>query len=255
MALDADTTALGFDFGVVTLFPEMFSAVRDYGVVGRAFREGHCRLQCVNPRDYTLDTHRTVDDTPYGGGPGMVMKVEPLWAALDNLKCQNGLSNAKVVYLSPQGMPVQQCMVSDWAREPGLILLAGRYEGVDERLVQQVVDQEVCVGDCVVSGGELPAMMLIDAVARQLPGVLGDPDSAVQDSFMAGRLDWPHYTRPINFRGDTVPDVLRSGNHQRITDWRRAQACQRTIQRRPDLIEQYPLSDEEKYLLAQYADG
>lgn len=250
MASDAGT----FNFGVVTLFPEMFSAVLDYGVVGRAFRDGYCHLQCVNPRDYTLDTHRTVDDTPYGGGPGMVMKAEPLWSALADTKRQAGLSSAKVVYLSPQGAPVSQSMVADWSRQSGLILLAGRYEGIDERLLQQAVDQEVSVGDCVVSGGELPAMMLIDAIARQLPGVLGDPESAIQDSFTAGRLDWPHYTRPVDFQGDTVPAVLRSGNHQEIARWRQAQACQRTMKRRPDLVEQYPLSDEEKELLARYVD-
>jgi tRNA (guanine37-N1)-methyltransferase len=182
----------------------------------------------------------------------MVMKPEPLAASVEALRQRDALLDTEVVYLSPQGVPVTQQHIQHWAQQPGLILIAGRYEGVDERLLGQLVDTEVCVGDCVVSGGELPAMMLIDAVTRLIPRVLGDPESAVQDSFSAGRLDWPHYTRPVEFRGEPVPEVLRSGNHKEIARWRRLQACLRTRSRRPDLIEQYPLSAEEMALLAEY---
>jgi tRNA (guanine37-N1)-methyltransferase len=243
-----------FTFGVLTLFPEMFSAVKDYGVVGRAFREGQCRLVCENPRDFAKDAHRTVDDTPYGGGPGMVMKPEPLWSALQNLRQKAAFETAKVVYLSPQGRPVKQIMIDDWSEQSSIIFLAGRYEGVDERFLELAVDEEVCVGDCVVSGGELPAMILIDAIARQLTGVLGDPESARQDSFAAGRLDWPHYTRPIEFQGRPVPAILRSGNHQEIARWRHARAVKRTVVWRPDLLEQHPLNEAEEKLLSQYGD-
>ncbi|MEJ2681112.1 MAG: tRNA (guanosine(37)-N1)-methyltransferase TrmD [Gammaproteobacteria bacterium] len=245
-----------YTFGVVTIFPEMLSAVTEYGVVGRAFRDQRCRLCSVNPRDYTQDAHRTVDDLPYGGGPGMVMKPEPLMAALNALKQQPALVQAPVLYLSPQGRPVDQLRVDEWASASGLILLSGRYEGIDERVIALGVDAEVSVGDFVVSGGELPAMMLMDAIARRLPGVLGDETSSTQDSFVAGRLDWPHYTRPFQYAGLSVPDVLRSGHHERIQAWRHRQACERTVARRPDLLERWPLSTKEQAFLQDgYRDG
>jgi len=233
-------------FGVVTLFPDMFSALTDFGVVGRAFRQGLCSLDIANPRDFTSDTHRTVDDQPYGGGPGMVMKPEPLCLSIDSLKSQDAFKSAKVIYLSPQGVPVNQPMVDEWAREGSIIFVSGRYEGIDERVITSVVDLEVAVGDVVVSGGELPAMMLMDAVARRQAGVLGDSRSAEQDSFCSSRLDWPHYTRPEEYNGMKVPEVLKSGNHRAISNWRLAQACKKTLERRPDLIDSRPISQEER---------
>ena len=231
-------------FAVVTLFPEMFAALTEYGVVGRAFREGATSLQCWNPRDFTTDKHQTVDDRPYGGGPGMVMRVEPLAAAVQAAKqsfLQQGLPEAKVIYLSPQGKRLNQNAVKKFAVSEPLILIAGRYEGVDERFIQQYVDEEWSIGDYVLSGGELAAMVLIDAVVRQLPGVLGHELSAEQDSFSEGLLDCPHYTRPetfFNTKGEaqTVPDVLLSGNHEMIRRWRHQQSLVRTSERRSDLL-------------------
>ncbi len=232
------------NFAVVTLFPEMFAALTEYGVVGRAFREGVTSLQCWNPRDFTTDKHQTVDDRPYGGGPGMVMRVEPLAAAVNAAKqflAERELPDAKVIYLSPQGKRLNQNAVKEFAQGRPLILVAGRYEGVDERFIQQFVDEEWSIGDYVLSGGELAAMVLIDAVVRNLPGVLGHELSAGQDSFSEGLLDCPHYTRPeafVNAKGEAqkVPDVLLSGNHEMIRRWRHQQSLARTSERRSDLL-------------------
>lgn len=239
---------------VISLFPEMFQALSQYGVSGRAVKNGLLTLDLINPRDFTTDRHRTVDDRPYGGGPGMVMKIAPLQAALAAAKAKQ--PQAQVIYLSPQGQPLQQAVVSQISGNAGqgLILLAGRYEGVDERFIETHVDVEISIGDYVLSGGELPAMVLIDAVTRFLPGVLGHDQSAQQDSFMDGLLDCPHYTRPEVYEGREVPKVLLSGDHAKIERWRRQQALGRTWQRRPDLIEQGALSDEQQALLQDYLD-
>ena len=220
---------------VVTLFPEMFGALVDYGVSGRAVRNGLLEIRCFNPRDYTADRHQTVDDRPYGGGPGMVMRPEPLGAAIAEARAWT--QGARVLYLSPQGRVLRHDAVMEMAgAERDLILIAGRYEGVDERIVALEVDEEWSIGDYVLSGGELPAMVLLDALIRQLPGALGDADSARQDSFVAGLLDCPHYTRPPEYRGLGVPEVLLSGDHGAIERWRRQQAQARTVARRPDLL-------------------
>mgnify|MGYP001815357830 FL=1 len=236
-------------FDVITLFPEMMQALAT-GVIGRAQQKGIIDLHCWNPRDYTQDVHKTVDDRPYGGGPGMVMKVEPLDAAIKAAK--QAVPSAKVIYLSPQGQPLTQSLVSDLSKQSSLILLSGRYEGIDERLLLKHVDMEISIGDYVLSGGELPAMVLIDAVSRLLPGVLGHEESAVQDSHVNGLLDCPHYTRPESLEGEVVPDVLLSGNHKAIEQWRLQQALVRTRDRRPDLFEQYQLSETEQNLIEQY---
>ncbi len=239
---------------LVSLFPEMFSAVSEYGVTGRAVEQGQLELFLSNPRDYATDRHGTVDDRPYGGGPGMLMKIDTLEAALANARDQLGdpvEGERKVVYLSPQGQRLDQALVTELATLSQLVLVAGRYEGVDERLLEAEVDMEVSIGDYVLSGGELAAMVVIDAVSRQLPGVLGHEDSAQQDSFADGLLDCPHYTRPEEYRGRRVPEVLLSGNHERIRLWRLKQALARTLERRPDLIEGRVLSEEESALLAE----
>jgi tRNA (guanine37-N1)-methyltransferase len=240
---------------LVTVFPEMLAAVSTVGITGRAVRDGLLHLTAVNPRDYTEDRHRSVDDRPYGGGPGMVMRPEPLAAALDAGKRYAG-AGAKVIYLSPQGRRFDHQRAQSLAGESGLVLLAGRYEGVDERLVRAVVDEELSIGDYVLSGGELPAMVVIDAVARLLPGVLGHEDSAAQDSFAQGLLDCPHYTRPEHYAGQDVPAVLLSGDHAAIRSWRLKQALGRTWDRRPDLLDQLRasrgLTDEEQSLLSEY---
>jgi tRNA (guanine37-N1)-methyltransferase len=220
---------------VVTLFPEMFGALVDYGVSGRAVRNGLLEIRCFNPRDYTADRHQTVDDRPYGGGPGMVMRPEPLGAAIAEARAWT--QGARVLYLSPQGRVLRHDAVMEMAGAArDLILIAGRYEGIDERIVALEVDEEWSIGDYVLSGGELPAMVLLDALIRQLPGALGDADSAQQDSFVAGLLDCPHYTRPPEYRGLGVPEVLLSGDHGAIERWRRQQAQARTAARRPDLL-------------------
>jgi tRNA (guanine37-N1)-methyltransferase len=234
-------------FDVVTLFPAMVEAVTDFGIVSRAAARGQMELKTWNPRDYTRDVHRTVDDRPYGGGPGMVMQIEPLRQAIQAARKAN--PGARVVYMSPQGRLLDQDAVRHFAQQEGLILLAGRYEGVDERLIEMEVDEEWSIGDYVLSGGELPAMVLVDAVTRLLPGVLGDEDSAQQDSFMDGLLDYPHYTRPEVYEGKVVPPVLLGGNHARIAQWRRQQSLVRTFLRRPDLLETIELSDEDRDLL------
>lgn len=220
--------------GVVTIFPEMFGALRDHGITGRALREGLAGLQCWNPRDFTRDRHRSVDDRPYGGGPGMVMMAPPLCAAIRAAK--EALGGARVIYLSPQGAPLTQARVRDLAAGGSFVLLAGRYEGIDERVIAREVDEEISLGDYVLSGGELAAMVVLDAVIRLLPGALGHSDSAGQDSFSDGLLDCPHFTRPEVFEGLAVPEVLLSGDHERIRRWRQEQARERTQARRPDLL-------------------
>ena len=231
----------------ITLFPAMFDAVAKFGVSGRAIAGGLVDLQLINPRDFTTDRHRTVDDRPYGGGPGMLMKVAPLRAAL-------GAATAPrhVVYLSPQGAPLDQAGLRRLGRCEHLVLLCGRYEGVDERLVATEVDEELSLGDFVLSGGELAAMAVIDGIVRLLPGALGHAQSAHEDSFTAGLLDCPHYTRPESLDGLEVPAVLLSGDHERIRRWRLKQSLGRTWQRRPELLQRLALGDEEQALLAEF---
>jgi len=236
---------------IITLFPGMFDALTEYGITSRAVNNGLLKLACWNPREYTEDRHRTVDDRPYGGGPGMVMKTGPLEKALDDIISQRD-EKQKVIYLSPQGQKLDHDLVQELAVLPGMILLAGRYEGIDDRFLTDRVDHEVSIGDFVVSGGELPAMVLIDAVARQLPGVLGNECSAEADSFADGILDCPHYTRPETYKGKSVPAVLLSGDHAAIRRWRMKQALGRTWLRRPDLLEKVALDDEQKILLDEF---
>lgn len=238
-------------FDCVTLFPEMFAAVSDFGITRRALEQGRWKLALWNPRDFTEDNYRTIDDRPYGGGPGMVMLAEPLDKAIAAAKSA-AEGEAKVLYLSPQGTRLDHRKVMALSREKRLVLLCGRYEGVDERLVRRAVDEEVSVGDYVLSGGELAAMALMDAVVRQLPGVLGDDASAEQDSFVNGLLDCPQYTRPELYRGESVPQVLLSGDHARIQRWRLKQSLGRTWQRRPELIERRELNETERGLLEEF---
>ena len=236
---------------VISIFPEMFAAISEYGITSRAVKQGLLQLTCRNPRSYTEDRHQTVDDRPFGGGPGMVMKIEPLERALADARQAAG-EQAKVIYLSPQGRRLDQAAVRELANEDALILIAGRYEGIDERFIETHVDEEWSIGDYVLSGGELPAMVLIDAVTRLLPGALGHADSAEEDSFTDGLLDCPHYTRPEVYAGKRVPEVLMSGNHEHIRRWRLQQSLGRTSERRADLLESRSLSGEEKKLLAEY---
>lgn len=238
-------------FDVVTLFPEMVTAAASYGVTGRAIEREIVSLSVWNPRDYTHDRHRTVDDRPYGGGPGMVMKYQPLHDAVKDAK-QAGSGAAKVVYLSPQGKPVTQALLAEVCKVPQLILVAGRYEGIDERFVELDCDEEWSIGDYVISGGELAALIVVDAVTRLLPGVLGDEDSAQQDSHSDGLLDCPHFTRPEQIEGRSVPEVLLGGNHADVDRWRMKQALGRTWQRRPDLLEKKNLSAEQENLLREF---
>ncbi|OFZ92431.1 MAG: tRNA (guanosine(37)-N1)-methyltransferase TrmD [Betaproteobacteria bacterium RIFCSPLOWO2_12_FULL_62_58] len=242
-------------FDVVTLFPPMFDAVTECGVTGRAREKGLYQLVLWNPRDFAANTYRTVDDRPYGGGPGMVMMAEPLEkaiAAARQRQKSSGVKAPRVIHLSPQGRLLHHLLVMELAQEQGLVLLAGRYEGVDERLIRRSVDDEISIGDYVLSGGELAAMVVMDCVVRQLPGALGDAESAHQDSFVNGLLDCPHYTRPEVYQGDAVPPVLLSGNHAEIGRWRFKQALGRTWQRRPDLLEARVLSAEERALLEEF---
>ena len=237
--------------GVISLFPEMFRAITEHGVTGRAVKSGLLQIECWNPREFTHDKHRTVDDRPYGGGPGMLMMVQPLRDAIHAAKQAAG-DGAKVIYLSPQGRKLTQAGVTELATNQTLILVSGRYEGIDERVIQTEVDEEWSIGDYVLSGGELPAMTLIDAVSRLVPGVLGDQASAEQDSFTDGLLDHPHYTRPELLDGLVVPEALTSGNHEVIRRWRLKQSLGRTWQRRPELINNLALTDEQESLLAEY---
>lgn len=242
---------------LISLFPELIEQAAAFGVLGRAINQQQLGLQCFNPRDYTEDKHRTVDDRPYGGGPGMLMKVEPLAKAIMAAK-EAADENAKVVYLSPQGQQLnQQMVVSAAAQEKDLILIAGRYEGIDERLIDSLVDEEWSIGDYVLSGGEFAALVVVDAITRLIPGVLGDDESALQDSFMQGLLDYPHYTRPETIVDRTVPKVLLSGDHKAIQRWRLKQALGRTWLRRPDLLvtlekEASGWDEEKATLLAEF---
>jgi len=236
---------------VVTLFPEQVARVAEYGVVGRAAERGVFSLDCENPRVHARDTHRTVDDRPYGGGPGMVMKFEPLAAAIDSA-ARRVPEGSPVVYLSPQGAAFDQATARRYGEGPGMVLVAGRYEGVDERLIESRIDEEVSLGDFVLSGGEIAAMAVVDAVVRLLPGVLGDTESAEQDSFEEGLLDCPHYTRPEQVEGRSVPSVLLSGDHAQIARWRYKQALGRSYLRRPDLVEELKLDGEQRALLDEY---
>lgn len=242
-------------FDVITIFPEMFASVKDFGVSGRAAGRGLWQVQCWNPRDFTQDLHRTVDDRPYGGGPGMVMLADPLDQAIDSAQAAQletlGVAG-RVVYLSPQGKPLDHEGVLRLANEPALVLLCGRYEGIDQRLIDARVDEEVSIGDFVVSGGELPAMLLMDAIVRLLPGALNDAGSAQEDSFVEGLLDCPHFTRPELYKDERVPAVLMSGNHAEIRRWRLKQALGQTWLKRPDLLQDRVLSKEENSLLAQF---
>ncbi len=228
-----------FEIDVITLFPEMFHAITQHGVTGKACKNAIFQLNTWNPRDFTKDKYRTVDDSPYGGGPGMVMLAQPLEDSIIQARARQaalGIDNTQVIYLSPQGKRLDHDSVISLSKRPGLILLCGRYEGIDERLIERQVDMEISIGDYVLSGGELAAMVLIDSVARQIPGTLGDPESAKQDSFVTGLLDFPHYTRPEVYQGDHVPEVLMSGHHARINRWRLQQALGRTWLKRPDLL-------------------
>jgi tRNA (guanine37-N1)-methyltransferase len=242
-------------FDVVTLFPEMFGAIADSGITRRALVDGRFSLDFWNPREFAKDNYRTIDDRPYGGGPGMVMLAEPLEAAIDAAKARQQAAGAiagRVVYLSPQGRPLTHAKVAGYAQEQALILLCGRYEGIDERLIERCVDEEISIGDYVISGGELAAMVLIDAVVRQLPGALGDDTSAQQDSHVAGLLDCPHYTRPEDYRGAKVPQVLLSGHHKEIERWRLKQALGNTWLKRRPLLEQRRLTGIEMELLEEF---
>ena len=240
-----------FKFDVVTLFSEMFDAVTKHGITSRALQQNIYEVQYWNPRDFTADNHKTVDDRPYGGGPGMVMLIEPLEKAINSAKSAQAARNIErwVVHLSPAGKPLTHQKVMQLSKMQGLILLASRYEGVDQRLINCHVDEEISIGDYVLSGGELPAMVLMDAIIRQLPGSLGDSDSAIEDSFVNGLLDCPHYTRPEVYNGEKVPEVLMSGNHAKIKQWRLKMALQRTRDLRPDLLVERPLTKEEARLL------
>jgi len=238
-------------FAAVTLFPEIFEAITRFGISRRAFETGISEFTAHNPRDFATDRYKTIDDRPFGGGPGMVMMPEPLEKSIDAAieAVRDESAKPKVIYLSPQGVPLTDALVRELAQCKGLVLICGRYEGIDERVIQRKVDLEVSIGDFVVSGGELPAMMLMDAVLRYQPGVLNDAQSAEEDSFAAGLLDCPHYTRPENYQDSVVPDVLLSGNHEKIRVWRLTESLRRTKERRPDLLEGRAFSKEETQLL------
>jgi tRNA (guanine37-N1)-methyltransferase len=242
-------------FDVVTIFPAMLEAIAQHGITRRALLDKRFELQTWDPRDFTADNYRRVDDRPYGGGPGMVMLPEPLRKCIGAAVARQrdaGVARPQVVLMSPQGERLTEALVKELAAEPGLVLVAGRYEGVDERLVRECVDREVSIGDYVTSGGELPAMVMMDCIVRRLPGSLNDEESASQDSFSAGLLDWPHYTRPEEWNGAKVPEVLLSGNHAAVDRWRRKQALGRTWERRPDLVDEKSLSREDRQLLEEY---
>lgn len=251
-------------FAVITLFPDLLDAFLSAGVVGRAVKDGKISVSLINPRDFTTDVHRTVDDRPFGGGPGMVMKAQPLMAAIDSAKAK--MPGAKVIYLSPQGAVLKQAMIRDWSaggsqteegdESTGMILIAGRYEGIDERIIESHVDEEISIGDFVLSGGEIAAMVVIDATSRLIPGVLGHPMSAAQDSFGDdGLLDHPHYTRPEVLSEKSVPAVLTSGDHKAIEQWRRRMAVKRTWERRPDLLGKANLTDADRNVVKQLDDA
>jgi len=236
-------------FDILTLFPKMFSSPLQESILGKAIEKGLIQIRTINIRDFTTDKHHVVDDTPYGGGQGMVMKVEPIARAIESIKSQN--PSAWTIYLTPQGKPFNQEMALRLSSKSHLILLCGRYEGVDERVKELFVDEEISIGDYVLTGGELAAMVIIDTVSRLLPGVLGSDRSAVEDSFFHSLLEYPQYTRPSNFRGSEVPEVLLSGNHTAVSLWRRREALKRTSIRRPDLLARAQLSSEDKKLLEE----
>jgi tRNA (guanine37-N1)-methyltransferase len=244
---------MSFRFDVVTLFPEMFDAITKSGITSRALQQGIYDVQFWNPRDFTTDNHKTVDDRPYGGGPGMVMLVEPLEQAICSAKFKQAEENIEswVIHLSPVGKQLTHEKVMQLSKKQGLVLLASRYEGVDQRLIDAQVDEEISIGDYVLSGGELPAMTLMDAIVRQLPGALGDSDSAIEDSFVDGLLDCPHYTRPEEYKSVNVPEILLSGNHAKIKQWRLKMSLKRTRDQRPDLLAARPLTKEEARLLKE----
>ena len=251
-------------FGVVTLFPESFTGDHLIGVTGRAFRDGLVSVECFNPRDFATDRHRTVDDKPYGGGPGMLMKVAPLREAIHSARdAAKGKDAGKgkdvttghvpeVVYLSPQGQPLTQDDLEKWAVKGSVVLVCGRYEGIDERIIEVDIDREISLGDFVLSGGEVPAMAVIDGVTRLVPGAVGDRDSVTQDSFSNGLLDYPQFTRPEEVEGREVPEVLLSGDHGKIERWRQKQALGKTWEKRPDLIRARSLTKVEQQLLDEY---
>lgn len=244
--------------GVVTLFPEMFAAITDHGITGRACREELVTLRCWNPRDFTSDRHRTVDDRPFGGGPGMLMKTEPLQAAIAAAKAdvmadgETDAASVKVIYLSPQGRRLDQQGVEELARRDRMVLVCGRYQGIDERVLRHDIDEEWSIGDFVLSGGELGAMVMVDAITRYQPGALGHEGSAAADSFADGLLDCPQYTRPQEYQGELVPEVLLSGNHEQIRLWRLKHSLGSTWLKRPDLLQRLTLNDEQKDLLEQF---
>ena len=236
-------------FDILTLFPNMFSSPLRESILGKAVEKGLIQIQTINIRDFTLDKHQVVDDAPYGGGQGMVMKVEPIARAIESIKSQN--RSAWTIYLTPQGKPFHQDLARRLSTQPHLVLLCGRYEGVDERARGVFIDEEISIGDYVLTGGELAAMVIIDAVSRFVPGVLGSDRSAEEDSFFNSLLEYPQYTRPVDFRGSRVPEVLLSGNHSAINLWRRREAIRRTSLRRPDLLAKANLTEEDKRLLEE----
>ncbi len=240
-------------FDILTLFPGMFSSPMRESILGRAVERGILQIQTINIRHYSLDKHQVVDDTPYGGGQGMVMKVEPIARAIGSIKSQNPA--ARAVYLTPQGKPLNRQLAQGLSAQSHLILLCGRYEGVDERVRELFIDEEVSIGDYVLTGGELAAMVLIDAVSRFIPGVLGSDRSADDDSFLNSLLEYPQYTRPPDFRGRSVPKVLLSGNHLAISRWRRKEALRRTSLKRPDLLTKANLSEEDRKLLEEIVNN
>ena len=238
-------------FDAISLFPEMFDAILDHGITRRALDRGLYRFKAWNPRDFTTDSHRTVDDRPYGGGPGMLMSAEPLNQAINAIQAELASEDLTpwVVHFSPRGLPLTHQRVMELKNKPALVLLCGRYEGIDERLLQRRADEEISLGDFVLSGGELPALALMDAIIRQLPGALNDADSALEESFAEGLLDCPHYTRPEVWQGVTVPDVLKGGHHAAIARWRLQQSLRLTRQHRPDMLQKRGVSPQEQNLL------
>ncbi len=237
--------------GAITLFPEMFTAITNYGVTGRACKNGLLNIKCFNPRDYASDNYQSVDDRPFGGGPGMLMLYETLEKAVLEAKADLG-QETSVIYMSPQGRKLSQSVVRNLSRADSFIVVSGRYEGIDERFISKYIDEEISLGDYVLSGGELPSMVLIDAVSRLIPGVLGDYSSAEQDSFYDEILDYPQYTRPESIEGMDVPEVLLSGNHESIRRWRLSQSLGKTFTKRPDLLKTLALTDEQEEFLAKY---
>ena len=242
-------TCSGMRFDIITIFPEIFRGVFEFGIIRRAVEAGLIEINRHDLRDYTFDRHRQVDDRPFGGGAGMVMKPEPLFRAVEAVTHSAG--DATVVMLSPQGRLFTQRVADELAARERVVLICGRYEGVDERVIEQLADDEISIGDVVLSGGEIPAMVVVDAVTRLIPGALGSNESAARDSFADGLLDYPHYTRPVEYRGLKVPDVLVSGHHGEIEKWRRRKAMQKTLSRRPDLLERRALNEEDRRLIAE----